>query len=238
MAAMISDPIHLKELAKTWDVREEDLRVLIRDGMYDMNVKHAGMKIFDRVEESSKRINSLESRFSKAVNDLPSSLSERQRSILNQLQQNVPYAEIAKNLNISVGYLKEIVVQIRHTAEDKFIFPSKFKRGTSYHQQSIITALSKGRLEGVKYLNIWYTEDKVVKEYRRLRQRTVNKSLLRMGFIPLASAVSPREYKTYVAGGKYQKYLRREDRRIYVHVDEIDTIKSIRNEHPFTKNEG
>lgn len=233
IAAMITDPLHLKTLANNWKVREEDLRVYIRDGMYDKAIKQIGIEIYDEVQKQSKDRDSFERKFAKAITELPQALNDRQIQILNLIQQDIPRSEIAQRMNLTERNLKQIIVSIRRVAEQQFIFPANIKRGASYRQSNINTALSHKRLNGIKFLNIFYTDDSQVKNYRS-KQKKVNNELVRKNFVPLSTAVSEREYKTFKKGKKYQKYLKKDAGRTYVHIDTIPKLQELRNKHPLT----
>ncbi|MBI2029158.1 sigma-70 family RNA polymerase sigma factor [Candidatus Gottesmanbacteria bacterium] len=120
------------------------------------------MKESERVITDHKTSDS-EAGFLQAIPD--GLLSPLEAEILKLHSSGMNRNEIAQALGRNEHPISQRTLFARQKIEEHVIFPAGLKRVSEYHDHPLVTAVSAGRLEGIKILNIWYSTEELIKQY-------------------------------------------------------------------------
>lgn len=122
--------------------------------------------------------------------------------------------EIVEELGSTKRAVLNRMLRAREKIEDDLIYPAGFRQVADFQDGALSQAASKGRLEAVKLLGLWYTTDEWVQRYS-LRRRIIDGSLQRPDYVLLTEETTPDEYGTLL-GTRYTDLMTRHQGRIYI----------------------
>jgi hypothetical protein len=142
-------------------------------------------------EGIAKRI--LNARFSEAMDQLRAGISERERQILDMLEQGLDKDQIAASLGVSPKHYERLHASLRKKAEEDFLEPNGFMRvkplGATLEQAAFYD-----RLLHATFMRWNYTTVEATDFYHRTRKGVIPPPLERKGVIPLHANMKPNEY--------------------------------------------
>lgn len=137
-------------------------------------------------------------------------LPEHLRKIAELAVQNKSIPEIAAEVKYTQGAVRTSLWQARKIIDEKLIFPAGYKRVTVF-SRDVVDAVRAGRMDGVKFMHMWYTTDEAVKQYQ-LTKEVPDQTLLDNGYVLISKSVSEAEEISLI---RFQPDLLRLHRGIY-----------------------
>lgn len=118
-------------------------------------------------------------------------LPEHLRKIAEVAIENKSIAEIAAELGYTQGAVRTSLWQARKIIDEELIFPAGYKRAAIFGN-NVRKALNIGRINGVKFMHMWYITDEAIRRYQLIK-RGSDQKLLDEGYALLSEGVSGAE---------------------------------------------
>lgn len=132
-------------------------------------------------------------RFEEVLSKLLPSLTERQKSLMQLIDEGKNNDEISENLHLSRKHIERLLTELRKRAEIDFLKPAGFNRAKSYGA-TVLDAVLYKRVTATTFMRMYYTTDQAVDTYKKTRKGVISKSMEQKGIIPLHKSVSQSVY--------------------------------------------
>ena len=161
-----------------------------------------------------------------------------QKEIVRLALSGLTPPDIAGALGKKEGTIRTSLYYARIKLESELIFPAGYGRlrafrGESYTQTHLDRAVREGKLEGVKFLNLYYTTPEAVARYKARTNSTPRQGddlLESRGYVLLFDAAT--SVAEYITIHHYSGSTIKSGGRIYIKPEDIETLRAKRLERP------
>lgn len=234
IAAMIDNPNNLRELSNLWQTTEEQIRIIIRDGFYDDEIKNLGYEIFDRKKHAEKENGKKKkpSSTTEAIEDVmstlpPDLLTSYEQELIQKVNNGRTNEEIALEYGIKPHSVSVALVRIRRKLEPLLVNAGLVK-ASDFKDTGLVTAASEGNIDAKKFLRMYYMVQGTPEKYIKTK-RVINEKLVEEGLIPLSDRdkISANEHRNLLSPW-HKKGVIRKNKRAYVSQEYLNKVRNKR----------